>query len=121
MFLKKLAYFIFLSFVVSGVGSQVAVNVDFNACVANDKGSIGSQLTISGNVGCDCGLKGESFDFDGIDDGLTFDQKVNPLFNKDFTIDFYFSSYNVEDVVDILTLSNNCLIDSFLHYNTCLQ
>ncbi|MBK7093602.1 MAG: gliding motility-associated C-terminal domain-containing protein [Saprospiraceae bacterium] len=113
MFLKKLAYFIFLSFVVSGVGSQVAVNVDFNACVANDKGSIGSQLTISGNVGCDCGLKGESFDFDGIDDGLTFDQKVNPLFNKDFTIDFYFSSYNVEDVVDILTLSNDCLIDSF--------
>jgi gliding motility-associated-like protein len=113
MILKKFLYFIILIVYVSEATSQLAVNVDFNSCVAGDKGSIGTQLTVTGNIGCDCGLKGESFDFDGIDDGLTFDKKVNPLFNKDFTIDFYFSSYNVEDVVDILSFSNDCLIDSF--------
>lgn len=113
MVLKK--YFIILLSVLllSNMHSQVAVNLDFNSCVAKDNGKLGSQITIFGNVACECGLLGESFDFDGINDGLLFDQKVNPLFNKDFTIDFYFSPYNADDVVDILTFSNDCLVDSF--------
>lgn len=92
--------------------SQV-VYVGFDNCEISDNGSLGSEITVSGNIGCTCGLVGESLDFNGIDAGLTFDSKVNPVFNDDFTIDFYFSPYSSSDITDIVSFSKDCLVDSF--------
>lgn len=113
MSVKKVFFFLIIISSTVFLNSQSVVNIDFNDCTTKDRGSIGSSVTIVGNAGCECGLTENSFEFDGIDDGLVFDNKVNPLFNKDFTIDFYFSIYNATDITDLMAFSNECLVDSF--------
>ncbi|MEZ4907482.1 MAG: gliding motility-associated C-terminal domain-containing protein [Saprospiraceae bacterium] len=95
--------------------SQVVpvVNVSFDSCGIQDTGSLGATLEASGDIGCYCGLVGNSAEFDGIVDGLNFGYEVNPLFDTDFTIEFIILHTIILDLVDLLTYSNECLTDSF--------
>jgi len=96
------------------VFSQVppVVHVSFDSCTAVDEGTLGSSIAVAGEPECVCGLTGESFYFDGERDGLAFDGKVNPLFDKDFTLEFYFSVYNMHNITDLLSFKNKCVSDS---------
>jgi hypothetical protein len=89
------------------------VDIDFNSCTLTDNGSLGIDITTSGNIDCACGLIGESLEFNGINAGLTFGTQVNYVFNDNFTIDFYFSPFSSSDITDILSFSKDCLVDSF--------
>lgn len=113
MYFKYISLFIF-SFFIFESNAQVSpiVDIDFNNCTIVDNGSLNSGISILGNAGCDCGLIDESLEFDGNDDALTLDSKINSYFNNDFTIEFYFSIFNTQDIVDIFSFKNECSSDS---------
>ena len=104
--------FVLFDYILLTAQIQPVVYVGFDTCKVQDKGSLGTVITTIGEPDCECGLQGESFDFDGIRDGLVFDSKVNPLFDKDFTIEFYFATYNRYNITDILSFKNECSGDS---------
>ncbi len=88
------------------------VDVDFDDCNIVDNGSLAAKLILIDDAKCECGLEGESFEFDGVKDGINFDDKVNFLFNSDFTLEFYFSVFNKFDIVDLVSFKNECSGDS---------
>lgn len=101
------------SFLVLSLNSQTPiVDVDFNDCNIIDKGSLGENIILINDAECSCGLVGESFEFDGVKDGINFDNKVNFLFNSDFTLEFYFTVDNRFDIVDLVSFKNECSGDS---------
>ncbi len=63
---------------------------------------------------CDCGLIGDALYFDGNDDHLNFPSSIDSLMEEDFTISFYFQFDQVTNMTDILSVRNNCDLDSFL-------
>ncbi len=111
--LKKL-FFILLLFTVYSLNAQYTpvVDLNFDACAALDHGSVASNVSVLGNPSCECGLVNDAYEFDGESDGIIFDDKVNYLFDKDFTIEFYFSIYNSYDLVDLISFKNECNSDS---------
>ena len=113
MIIKKAILLFLILFSISEIVKSQVVDIDFNSCLISDNGTLGIEVAVSGNIGCGCGLIGESLDLNGIDGGLTFDSLVNPVFNNDFTIDFYFSPYSSSDITDIVSFSKDCLVDSF--------
>ncbi len=104
--------FIIFSGIFSYAQSNPVVNMSLDACTAIDNGTANSNIDVLGNPECVCGLSGDAFEFDGISDGLYFDNKVNNVFNSDFTIEFYFSVFNNQDIVDIISFKNECNSDS---------
>ena len=104
----------FLSFIIFESNAQFSplVDIDFNNCTIQDNGSLNSSISVLGNAACDCGLIDESLEFDGNDDALTLDSTINAYFNNDFTIEFYFSIFNTQDIVDIFSFKNECSSDS---------
>ena len=102
----------FSLFIFSLTSQTPIVDVDFNDCNIVDHGSLGVNPILINNATCECGLVGESFEFDGVKDGINFDDKANFLFNSDFTIEFYFSVENKFDITDIVSFKNECSSDS---------
>ncbi len=98
----------------SQLSSQVSplVDVGFDDCVFEDSGSLGVKVDNIGNLNCECGIVSESAEFDGVNDGLNFGREINAMFDSDFTLEMYFSVFNVYDVVDMLSLSRECDSDS---------
>ncbi len=94
--------------------SQVSplVDVGFDNCALEDVGSVGVGVSMVGNISCECGLVSESMGFDGANDGLVLDKDVNFLFNRDFTMEMYFSVLNASDIVDLFSYSRSCDSDS---------
>ena len=113
MHFKKI-FFIILTFIYISSYAQtgLVVDVNFNDCIIKDDGTLKTDITILGDISCECGLDGESLEFDGIDDALVFNNSINSIFSDDFTIEFYFSVFNQNDVVDILSYKNECSSDS---------
>lgn len=63
----------------------------FNNCDARDDSGQGSNGLLYGNTSCWCGIEGDGLLFDGMDDFVEFEGRVNRYFNtSDFTISFYF-------------------------------
>lgn len=62
----------------------------FNQCDARDDSGNESHGKMLGGVACWCGIEGDGLLFDGIDDRVIFNGKVNNYFTtSDFTISFY--------------------------------
>lgn len=109
----KFFYFsIFLFISINLVAQAPVVNVSFDDCNIIDEGSISSQLILINDAECVCGLNGESFEFDGVKDGIDFDDKLNFLFDSDFTLEFYFTLNNKFDIVDLVSFKSVCRSDS---------
>ncbi len=113
MYNKLLLLFIFISTGIYLNAQPIpVVDLSFDACSVIDSGTIKSNVKVSGNPECVCGLVGDSYEFDGVSDAVYFDSSVNYVFNSDFTIEFYFSVYNTQDIVDIVSFKNECVSDS---------
>ncbi|MEO1436095.1 MAG: LamG-like jellyroll fold domain-containing protein [Bacteroidota bacterium] len=67
----------------------------FDGCDAIDETEGESDGTLFNGVGCACGISGNALEFDGIDDYAVFFGFVNTYFDDDdFTLSFYYKSYN---------------------------
>ena len=63
----------------------------FNECDARDDTGNGSDGTLYGSVSCWCGIEDDGLLFDGVQDYVEFQGRVNRYFNTtDFTLSFYF-------------------------------
>ena len=91
----------------------------FDACDATEDTGSGADGIIMGNANCGCGVLGNGFEFDG---NTMIQILGNPeiLFTKDFTISFFIKpDPQSNSVMDILSKSETCGIDSTveLRYN----
>lgn len=112
MFIKNI-YTILLLGATTILFSQTPVlNLSFDGCIMETTGSIEVKVFPLSITSCDCGLVGDAMEFDGLTTALAFEDKINSVFNDDFTIDFYFSVLNKHDVVDILSFKKDCNSDS---------
>jgi len=114
MFLKYINLLFIIAIFSINLTSQdrVVVDVNFDGCTIEDKGENNLTIVQVGNAGCECGVSGNSLEFNGTDDGISLNGNINSLFDKDFTMEFYFSVLNKRDIVDILSLKSDCNSDS---------
>ncbi len=78
--------------------SDLIAYYTFNECNARDDTGNGSNGILYGDVGCWCGIEDDGLLFDGVNDYVEFQGRVNQYFgNTDFTISFYFKPerYNI--------------------------
>ena len=75
---------------------------------------VGAQdLSLSGNPEFDCGVRDFAMSFDGSDDYAAYPQIGNDIFNKEFTLGFYFWVQNPGDEpVDLISYMKACDRDS---------
>lgn len=65
----------------------------FNQCDARDDTGNGSDGILHGSVSCWCGIEDDGLLFDGVQDYVEFQGRVNRYFNTtDFTLSFYFKT-----------------------------
>jgi gliding motility-associated-like protein len=96
-------------------GQGPVISYSFDNCDAtNDQGLSFYDGAIVGPVDCVCGLSGESFEINDMNESIVFPDTLREIFLSDFTIDFYFSLNNVSDVVDILSYRKSCNADSIM-------
>lgn len=81
----------------------------FDNCDAADDTGNGSNGVIFGNPSCECGVQGQALQFDGIDDYVSFQGRINDLFALgNFTISFYYKSFDTGIAHDILSKREAC-------------
>jgi hypothetical protein len=86
--------------------------LDFKSCGLTLP--LGTAST-NGNPVCGCGVLDESMSFDGIDDGIILPDTLVKFLQEDFTIDFYLQLKNSgAEQVDVLSIGNDCGIDSLI-------
>ncbi len=107
-------FLLFIFFVSSQLNSQISplVDIGFDDCVFEDAGTMSVGVDKVGSPTCECGIVSESVELDGINAGLNLGREINSMFNSDFTLEMYFSTLNIYDVVDILSFSRDCDSDS---------
>lgn len=88
------------------------ISLDFNECQIQDQGVQQALLQVGGLPECVCGPEEDAVRFDGMDNYIHFEDKLNALFSKDFTISFYVKIENTSGVVDILSYHKTCVRDS---------
>ena len=86
----------------------------FDNCDATDDSGNDVDGQLFGLLDCDCGVSGMALEFDGVDDFVTFTSDtlfdVNSIFDDDdFTISFYYKSYDNSPRISLLSKSANCL------------
>jgi gliding motility-associated-like protein len=92
--------------------SAQVYTLDFSACAYTHP--LGNS-TANGTPDCQCGVLNEALSFDGIDDGLLLPDTLINFLREDFTIDFYINLKNKgNNQVDILSIGNDCGIDSLI-------
>lgn len=65
----------------------------FDNCDARDDTGMGSNGKMFGTIECWCGVKDDGLLFDGVNDYIEFEGRINKYFNtSDFTLSFYFRS-----------------------------
>lgn len=101
-----IAIFCFLAF--SSIGQESHFSFNFDDCSYEDISSRIPGITPIGNPACVCGLGVKSISLNGVNDHLKFSNQINPLFDTDFTLDFYFSINDQGDESDIISLRNGC-------------
>lgn len=109
-------YFILLciAFFTNDVISQEIADYNFNSCDFSDA----NGNFLDGNTifppSCDCGLEADGLYFDGNDDHLNFPAGIDSLMEEDFTLSFYFQFELATSLTDIISVRNNCDLDSFM-------
>jgi gliding motility-associated-like protein len=89
---------------------QIIYKQGFNGC--NLGSSIGLAIS-NGSLKCGCGIPDQSMELNGINDGLTLPDSLLKLMKNDYTIDFYIDINNeTQDQVDLMSITNECDIDS---------
>lgn len=90
------------------------VSVDFDNCIVSDGGDM-SGITINGSSRCDCGVGNESIFLDSPSSSIEFDTSYTALFQKDFTLSFYFMiDEDQQNIIDLFSVSADCRVDSSL-------
>ena len=88
------------------------VYLSFDNCLADNTGVL-ADPEISGQVGCDCGVFGESIALSENNSALTFDSTYTSFFQENFTMSFYFMVRDdAVGVNDIFSVSSSCRVDS---------
>jgi gliding motility-associated-like protein len=82
----------------------------FDDCTANESNGKETQNGLSaGNIGCECGVLGNSLSFDGLDDQVAF---TGPLVNEisfiDFSLSFYFKPFSFNGTQDLISKRVDC-------------
>ncbi len=86
----------------------------FDACDATDDTGGGADGIIMGNAICGCGVKGNGFEFDG-NTTIQILGNLDVIFGDDFTISFFIlPNPQSNAVMDVLSKSEICGIDSTL-------
>ena len=95
--LYAISIFILFGFPLSGPISTnylqegLVAYYSFNDCSAQDETGYGSDGITYGGIGCWCGVEDDGLLFDGVDDYIEFQGRVNQYFTtSDFTVSFYF-------------------------------
>lgn len=113
--MKELLLF-FSTFFTTVVFAQVSeiVNINFDACNSQVIGAF-SEPIFEGSTNCDCGIEGQSLHLTDSNSAIVFDTTYTNIFQNDFTMSFYFMlNDNDSGIVDILSVSKDCQIDSSL-------
>lgn len=82
---------------------------DFDDCTFEEQGMTFPGITPGGNPTCVCGIGGQGYRLNGVDDFLEFSQQLIPLMDEDFTLDFYFFLEDKSSNFDILSLRETCI------------
>ncbi len=86
----------------------------FDACDASEETGIGADGIIMGNGICGCGVSGNGLQFDG-NTSVQILGNQDVLFGADFTLSFFFfPNPQSNAIMDILSKSETCGIDSTL-------
>ncbi|WP_235297205.1 LamG-like jellyroll fold domain-containing protein [Portibacter marinus] len=94
--------------------SGQTVYISFDDCLAINSGNL-VDPEVLGDVGCDCGVEGESISLQDSDSALEFDSSYTDLFQEDFTLSFYFMiPDDASRITDIFSVSSRCRVDSTL-------
>lgn len=105
---KKLKFLLFCFIGLTCTGQVNHFSFRFDDCTYEDESTRIPGLTPGGNPTCVCGIGVKAMSLNGVNDFLKFSTQVNPLFDTDFTFDFYFY---IEDQIgesDIFSLRNGC-------------
>lgn len=84
---------------------------DFNSCNLFEATNFGRPASLNSALKCSCGLGGQSLELNG-GTILSLPQEVLQLFNRNFTIDFYFKLTPSILPVEIMSTQINCSLDS---------
>lgn len=86
----------------------------FDACDATEETGLGTDGIIIGNATCGCGVSGNGLEFDG-NTSVQILSNIDLIFASDFTISFFIlPNPQSNSVMDILSKSEICGIDSTL-------
>jgi hypothetical protein len=93
---------------------EAVVDISFDNCAIENAGVFPDPL-VEGNTNCECGVSGDSQFLSGSNSAMVFDTIYTSLFQNDFTLSFYFMlEENASGIVDILSVSESCQVDSSL-------
>lgn len=118
---KGMRWSLWFSFILAGFLSVHAQPVDgliayysFDACDATEDTGLGGNGIIVGNATCGCGASLNGLKFDG-NTSVQILSNLDQLFTSDFTLSFFFMpDPNSNAIMDILSKSEICGIDSTL-------
>ena len=114
IFGKKLFLVVILFLGINSIYSQQVGDYNFNTCDFSDANANFPPATSIFPPSCDCGLEADGLYLDGNDDHLIFPEIIDSLMEEDFTISFYFQIDQATTLTDIISLRNDCSLDSFL-------
>lgn len=111
--MKKFFLFTVFSFTFFCLESQIrpVFDYNFNSCNLLEATNFGSSAILSNPIECSCGLGDQSIKLNG-NARLALPQEVLQLFNRNFTIDFYFKLEPSVLPVEIMSTQKNCSLDS---------
>lgn len=104
--------FLFGLFSCALIGQNAIANFELDCSLIDSTGTFQNIATPS-FPGCECGLEGEAFNVGGAP-FLTVDTAVSSILGSDFAVSFYFQPLVSTNVMELLSVGNNCSSDSLL-------
>lgn len=119
----KRLFFIVATCLFSIIGNGQTARYTFDDCGFDDKNGNYADATAISFPTCACGLNPQGLYFDGNNDNLNFPEEIDSLMEEDFTLSFYFQIESAFNKTDIISVRNECSLDSFmaLGYNPSLN
>ena len=104
-----------ISWVSAQTNRDLVAYYSFDDCTASDNSGGGSNGIATGNLVCDCGVRGMAMLLNGTDAQIQFFGPINNNFaKKDFTISLYVKPVNINSTQDILFKKEGCNPDNVL-------